>query len=157
MKILCITVAIVLLNAGMTLMAQVAQSIPDFDQVNEVVFQTAAGWYLDIKPDGSGVFGYGSSGGDFARFPKQTFVFKELYDLLVPRLSEEGNIRDAAAVFLHIKGLSPGTPTYALSLYDKAIIKKIMSLAVEKSVPFEPKRFNELLKNHPPFPPDVAT
>lgn len=105
-------------------------------------------------PDGSGGLGYGSSGGDGASFPKQTFSFKEIYDLLVPHLSKEGNIQDATAVILHIKGLSPGTPTYALLLYDKSITKKIMSQALDKSVPIEPKRFNELLEKYPPVPPD---
>jgi len=155
MRLAILTVALALLSTSTTLLAQTTPSIPPFDQVAEINLQTNA-WYLRIRPDGSGEFGYGSSGGDVATAPKQSFSLKEVYNLLVPHLLTEGNIQNATAVALRIKGLSPGAPTYALYLHDKGIIKKIMSQAIDKSVPFEPKRFNELLTNHPPVPPDDA-
>jgi len=135
------------------LLAQTAPNIPSLDQVNEIQLQTNA-WYLRIRPDGSGQFGYGSSGFDVAMAPKQSFSLKEVYDLLVPHLLKEGNIQNATAVVLRVKGLPPGTPIYALYLYDKGITKKIVTQAINKSVSFDPKRFKELLANHPPIPPN---
>jgi hypothetical protein len=149
-----LTVAYVLLTTSTTLLAQTAPSIPPFDQVNEIGLWINQAWQLDIKPDGSGGIEYGSSVGDGASFPKHTFSFKEIYDLLVPQLSKEGTVQNTAVVFLHVKGLPPGNPIYALLLRDKSITKKIISQALNKSVPDNPKRFNELLAKYPPVPPD---
>jgi len=149
-------VALILLTTSTMLLAQPAPSpsIPTFDQVDRIGLSINQAWQLDIKPDGSGRIEYGSSGGDDARFPKQTFCYKEIYDLLVPHLSKEGTIQIAAAVFLYIKGLPPGSPTYALYLHDKSIANRIFYQAINKSVPDFPKRFNELLAKYPPVPPD---
>ena len=143
----------VLLTTSTMLLAQTTPSIPPFDQVANIRLYTTNGWYLSISPDGSGGLGYGSSGGDGADFQKQTFSFKEIYDLLVPHLSKEGNIQQDTAVAFHVVGF-PTSGAIALYLNDKSIVKKIMSQAINKSVPFEPKRFNELLAKYPPVPPD---
>jgi len=63
-------------------------------------------------------------------------------------------MQDSTTVVLRLKVYPPGTPSYALYLYDKGITKKIMSQAINKSAPDNPNRFNELLAKYPPVPPD---
>ena len=154
MRSAILTVALALLTTGTMQLAQSAPNIPTLDQVDRIGLWINQAWQLEIKPDGSGRLEFGSSVADRARFPKKTFSFKEIYDLLVPHLAKEGTMQNATPVFLYIKGLPPGTPTYALLLHDKSIAKRIFSRAINKSVPDNPKRFSELLAKYPPVPPD---
>jgi len=57
------------------LLAQTTPSIPPVDQIAEIRLGINQAWQLEIKPDGSGGIEFGSSAGDGARFPKQTFSF----------------------------------------------------------------------------------
>jgi len=44
-----------------------------------------------------------------------------------------------------------------MSLEDKAVIRKIMSEARDKTVPFQKERFEKLLKEHPPVPEESGS
>jgi len=154
MKAFFIAAVFALLIFSPKLFAQSASSIPSLDQVDRITISSHGGWTLDLRPDGSGKLIYGSNGGDVARIPKQTFSFQDVYNLLVPHLSANYPVKKAISVFLDVKGLSPGTPTYALYLDDRRIIKQIMSDARDKAIPLDKDRFNDLVKKYPPVPDD---
>jgi hypothetical protein len=154
MKSLYLLLAIVftMLNSSPKLLAQT--TVPDFDQVDKITISFHAGWMLEIHPDGSGKLVYGSSIGDLAQMPPQTYSFQDVYNLLKPHLSGNYPGEKAVAVALQVKGLAPGTATQALYLDDRKIVRQIMADARDKSVPQNQARFKELVAKHPPVPTD---
>ncbi len=131
------------------LIAQANPAIPSFDQVTKIGLLSHKGWMLNIYPDGSASLIYGSNPMDVAKAPKQSFSFQEVYNLLVPHLSDTYKEGKTIAVTLHVTGQ---TSSISLYLEDKATIKKIMSQARDKSVPLDQTRFKELLQKHSPVP-----
>lgn len=154
MKNFYILVIFVMLVASPMLLGQNTRAIPNFDQVEEITISSHRGWMLEIRPDGSGKLIYGSNGDDIARIAQQTFSFRDIYNLLVSQLSGDYPGEKAFSVFLHVKNLPPGTPTYAFYLNDRSTIKEIMSKARDKAIPVDPERFKELLKKRSPVPDD---
>jgi len=136
------------------LIAQGSPVIPSFDQVTKIGLFSHKGWMLNIYPDGSASLIYGSSPMDIAKAPKQSFSFQEVYNLLVPHLSDTYKEGKTIAVTLHVAGQ---TSSISLYLEDKATIKKIMSDARDKSVPLDRARFKEILAKHPPVPDETPS
>ena len=126
MKLLTLALLVAVLSSVSTMFVQGDPNIPSFDQVTQIGLFSYKGWTLDINPDGSGNLTYGSSFGDSARIPQQTFSFQNTYNLLAPHLSKTYNAGKSIAVTLRIKDTPPGTPTYALYLDDRRIVRQIM-------------------------------
>lgn len=157
MKSTFIVIAIVftLLTSSSKLLAQNTPTIPNFDQVETITMGSHWGWDLNIYPDGSGKLIYGSSAGDDAEIPPKTFSFQDVYKLLVPHLNGKYiNPQVTYFVFMQLKNMPPGAPTYALYLDDRRIIKQIMIEARDKAVSRNPERFKELLAYRSPVPDD---
>ena len=138
------------------LLAQNNPVIPKIDQVERIAISSHNGWALEIRPDGSATLSYGSLPTDNADIPRQTFSFRSVYELLVPHLNGKYiNPNVSYFVFMYVKNAPPGTPTNALYLDDRRIIRKIMIEARDKSVPLDQNRFKELIAKHPPVPTDA--
>ena len=154
MKLLYSSILLIVMNLASTSVVQGNRNVPRLDQITGIGLFTYNGWILDINPDGSGKLTFGSTGGDDARIPKQTFSFQAVYNLLLPHLSDTYHVGKSVAVTLPIKGTPPEIPTYALYLDDRGIVSQLMTEARDKSVPVNPKRFKELLAAHSPVPDD---
>ena len=86
---------------------------------------TPTGWWLDIKPDGSGKYGYGSSIA-FAYLAPGTFRFDEIFKRLSATTFEDGNIREYCLVGLPKKG---DTRTVGVYTDNRDLIRRLFELA----------------------------
>jgi hypothetical protein len=118
---------------------------------------------LDIKPDGSGEYGFGSSFFHFAYFASGTFNFDEIFDKLSAITTfENGNIREYYVVALQKKD---STSTVGVYTKDKDLIRKLFELAHKnrgihdltqtdtvrvKASPYD--YMNKIWSERPPFP-----
>jgi len=131
------------------------------NQYPGIYIWTPTGWWLDIKPDGSGKYGYGSSF-DQAYFASGTFRFDEIFKKLSATTFEDGNIREHCSV-----GLQKKVDTRTVGVYtkDKDLIRKLFELAHKNSgiryltqtntvkVKVHPNEYlNKLWLERPPFP-----
>jgi hypothetical protein len=91
---------------------------------------TPTGWWLDIKPDGSGQYGYGNSFPHSAFFASGTFKFNEIFNKLSATTFEGGNIREHCAVCLQKKA---DTKTVGNYTKDKDLIRELFELAHKNS------------------------
>ena len=91
---------------------------------------TPTGWWLDIKPDGSGQYGYGSSFPQSAYFASGTFRFKEIFNKLSATTFKDGNISEHCSIGLPKKG---DTNTVGVYSKDKDLIRELFELAHKNS------------------------
>jgi hypothetical protein len=117
-----------LLAAFTTLLG--CRSFQKSNRYAEISIWTPTGWWIDIKPDGSGKYGFGSSFSDSAYFESDTFRFDEIFNKLSETTFEDGNIREYCAVSLPKKGDSGTAGVYTK---DKELIRKIFELAHKNS------------------------
>lgn len=131
------------------------------DQYVEISILTPTGWWLHIKPDGSGEYGYGSSIA-LSHFASGTFRFDEIFNKLSSKTFENGNIREHYGVTFPRKDI---TSTVAVYTKDKDLVRKIFELAHEnrgrpyltqtdvvKVKPGQNDYVNKLWSERPPFP-----
>jgi hypothetical protein len=159
MKFLLISLAFLVLSMSVMLCAQTNRCTVVYpqgiDRFQEILLASNR-WDLTIARDGSGSLRYDATPSVSANFPKQTFSFKIVYELLTPHLLRETyqSVTGPITVFLIPIGPPEGVPSCVFNLNDRAIAQKIFSQALAKAVPTEPTRFNELLAKYPPVPPD---
>ncbi len=123
---------------------------------------TPTGWWLDIKPDGSGRYGFGSSFAHSAYFASGTFRFDEIHNKLSATIFKDGNIREHFSVGLQKKGDTRTVGSYSK---DKDLIRELFELAHKNSgvryltqtntvkVKIRPSEYlNKLWLEKPPFP-----
>ena len=116
------------------------------------------GWLLTFRADGSAKIVYGSSFGDEATAPANSFPIKEIYRLLRPHVIPKDYGDKSVAVFFRSNGNTPGV---TVSLKDKAVIKKLFSDIKAKATPTMKERFEQLIKKRPlpgevEEPPDMS-
>jgi hypothetical protein len=104
------------------------RSVKQSNQFAGIYIWTPTGWWLKIKPDGSGEYGYGSSF-NIAHFATGTFNFEEIFNKLSATTFEDGNISEYCAV-----GLSKKDDIRPVGVYtkDKDLIRMIFELAHKK-------------------------
>jgi hypothetical protein len=137
------------------------RSFQSSNQYTGIYISTPTGWLLDIKPDGSGKYGYGSSF-DQAYFESGTFKFDEIFNKLSATTFEHGNIREHCSVGLQKKG---DTRTVGVYTNDKDLIRELFELAHKNSgiryltqtntvkVKIRPNEYlNKLWLEKPPIP-----
>lgn len=148
MKILCAAAVAIISNYSHGLAEGV--KFPDYKEVLSINFFINFSWMLDIYPDGSAKLIYGSGPTDFAKAPKNTFSFAELYQLVYTNAEKKSKDGNSFAVTILAKSQEP--PPEAMYINDKKIMKKIMITAGNKSTPYEKGRFKQLLSTYPPVP-----
>ena len=132
------------------------------NQYPGIYILTPTGWWLDIKHDGSGRYGYGSSVAYSAYFASGTFRFDEIFNKLSVTTFEDGNIREHCSVGLQKKG---DTRTAGVYSQDKDLIRELFELAHKNSgvryltqtntvkVEVRPNEYlNKLWLENPPIP-----
>jgi hypothetical protein len=111
---------------------------------------TTGGWILDIRPDGSGTVGYGSSAGDFAKDPAGTFDFAEAYKKMVLVVQPTGSTPPFYAVCFHKEGETSASAVYTkdgamvLALFEKALAARDTKAADRLD---EIRKTNPIIKN----------
>ena len=107
---------------------------------------TPTGWWLRVAPDGSGQIGYGSSIQDEARFPSDTFTFRDLRDELLAMCTVDGSLsRDSAVTFM---GSGPAT-TESLYCADAGLMASVVQRGLEEA-DLGATRLDELYQAQPP-------
>jgi len=137
------------------------RSFQSSNQYVEISIWTPTGWWVHIKPDGSGKYGYGSSF-DLAHFATGTFGFDEILNKLSAITFEDGNIREYYSVSFQKKD---STSTVAVYTKEKDLVRKIFELAHKNGgildltqtdtirvKPSPNDYLNQLWSERPPFP-----
>jgi RNA polymerase sigma factor (sigma-70 family) len=114
-----------------------------------VSLMTPSGWHLRIHTDGSGNFGYGSSGGDFAPLTAGSYDFSRVVEELKKRTQPKGNIRDSYTVWLHRRGT---TSTVAVYTTDVEYVAGLFATARARSARALGGRMAGLWSQYPPTP-----
>jgi hypothetical protein len=107
-------------------------------------------WQTAFRRDGSAILQFGMSGGDIAIVPEGTFSFSEIYGLLIPRLLPQRS--GYCYVFFTPIPKDEDVEAITMTLRDDAVIRKMMSDARAKMVPYENQRIQQMLKQYPPLP-----
>jgi uncharacterized protein (TIGR03067 family) len=120
-----------------------------------IFVHTPSGWWLRIRPDGSGQLGYGA--GDAVSLPAQSLSFPELHRKLAGlKFDGVGLSRDPCIAF----SKRDATPADGLSAStrDHQAIKEMFQLARDRSKDFDrSERLASLWADHLPiFQPDPA-
>ena len=123
---------------------------PNLDQVTEIIMAFKNSWIVRFQPDGSVKLNYGSPIA-VANVPKGSVLFENVYRLLISNI---GQTDEGEAVFVGfiVDGQKPGATG---RLEDKSKIKKLMSELIDKAVPTDKARFEELLREHPLVPEEI--
>jgi len=128
--------------------------IPRFNQVTGIGLMFCNGWMADFRPDGSAQFVYGSNSEDVADAPRGSFLFENIYNLLIPHLSQSYKGKKEKTISVSLRVANQTFPTM-LYLEDKNTIKKLVSELRSKAVPWNEARFKELLRKRPPMPDEL--
>ena len=163
MKTLYLLYVVFLIGSETSQYAAAPPRIPPQQELTEIMvssWNVGGTWLARFHRDGSATFEFEVNGGDMADAPAGTFSFSEIYSLLVPHLlpAKTGDCLVSLCLprptgdklALPLPGHDSLTVT--MSLEDKAVIRKVMSEARDKTVPFQKERFEKLLKEHPPVP-----
>jgi hypothetical protein len=137
--------------------------VPARQELTEIMISSwnvGGTWLARFHRDGSATFEFGVNAGDMADAPAGTFSFSEIYSLLVPHLlaAKTGDclvslcLPPPAGENLALPLPGHDSLTITMSLEDKAVIRKVLSGARDKTIPFQKERFEKLLKEHPPIP-----
>ncbi len=119
-------------------------SFPDLKTAERIKILTPRSWYLTIKRDGSATLQSGSLLIDSAKCPAGTFVFRDIYNLLTPKLKKTGDKDDVAVAIF------PRKPVVIMSKYiNLSHVKQIFVTALQHAVPFDKARFESILKDYP--------
>ena len=132
--------------------ADALNSVP-LDGLSKIEIESPRGWKAEFHLDGSARLSYGANPTDFAIAPKGSFSLPQLYNQLVPYLSNNHD-RESSAVFLIQTGQHVVNAVY---LRDKPTIKTLMSDIRDRATPFDKKRFGELTKKAPIVPSESGT
>ena len=115
-------------------------------ELTAISILTPTGWWLNVSPDGSGQIGYGSSIQDEARFPTDTFSFRDLRDQLLAICTTDGTLsRDPAVTFV---GSGPAT-TESLYCPDTGLMASVFERGVD-GADFGATRLDALYAAQPP-------
>ncbi len=119
----------------------------NWDDFVRMSIYTPSGWVLDINKDGSGSIGFGAEApGDVADFPKETFNFIELTQMIEPKLKSEGTISTMFGVSFQRKGQ---VSTTARCISDILLMKQLFEKAYKASDKTY-TRIEKLYKEKPP-------
>jgi hypothetical protein len=137
------------------------RSVQQSNQYAEISIWTPTGWWLDIKPDGSGKYGFGSSFNQ-AQFASGTFNFEEIFNKLSATAFEDGNFSEYYSVAFRKKG---DISTGGVYTKDKDLVRMIFELAHKKGgihnltqtesirvIVHPNENLNKLWSEKPPFP-----
>ena len=134
------------------------RSVQHSNQYTGIYISTPTGWLLDIKPDGSGKYGFGSSFFHFAYFATGTFNFDEIFNELSATTFKDGNISEYCSVAFPKKG---DTRTMGVYTKDKDLIRNLFELAHKNDLTqvdtvrvkvLPDDHLNKLWSEKPPFP-----
>ena len=131
---------------SLTMTTASKEQTPGDPEIVEVsIFHVSTGWHLNIRPDGSGLVGYGSSGSDFAPFDQHTFDFAAVRDrLLALSVAERGNTSDIPVAF-HQAGV---TSTRCRYVSDEETVNLLFVKAIERANKAG-TRVDQLLRTRP--------
>ncbi len=119
-------------------------TFPDLKTAEGIQIITPGSWYLTINKDGSADLQFGSLLIDSAECPTGTFVFRDIYNLLTPKLKKTGDKDDVAVAIFTRK------PAVIRSKYiNLSHVKQIFVTALQHAVPFDKARFESILKDYP--------
>lgn len=129
--------------------ADVATRLPKTAELSGIYITTPSSWWLRIKPQGSALIGFGSSGGDSATTPPTTFVFTNVYSSLSAVVQTNGGISDCFAIVFPKTGEHT---SQALYTRDSEVIRPLFETAKKHCAPVDRQRFEELWTKHTPVP-----
>lgn len=118
----------------------------------EIMIFAGGAWTLQIRPDGSGVYGFGSTEGDSGDAPAGVFDFQKLVSMLRPRGTspqERWNEKpndEAQGVLLRMSGSRSVVP---VEFQDDAIMPELFERAVAASRPSD--QMKKLIEERAPF------
>ena len=121
-----------------------AEPIPD---VAEMDLTLDKGWSLKVRADGSGMLGFGSSGGDFVKLPPGSMdlndISSEMNDGLAVRRGPEHRV---AVILRNTKGGIVTKYSVAESACRTIMLEALSKVPVDAP---ERPRINQILSEHP--------
>lgn len=141
MKFIIFIIAMAVARIGS---ADSTTALPPLKTAKQIDLIAKFDWLLRINTDGSAMLQFGSIPTDFAKCPVGTFVFPDIYNLLIPKLQEKGDPDDVAVAIRTAHKTSVTTRYVSLSE-----VKEIFVKAEQQSIALDEARFERLLKEYP--------
>ena len=115
---------------------------------NQLVFSQGLGWRVEIRADGSGTVIYGSLPIDQAKVASGVFDLSSIEASVTPLLKAVGTSKASVAVHILKQGQTSSIALYADDLLP---FQQLFREFLEQASFVNPKRFGEMLVEHPPF------